>query len=68
MHHIGRLEILADLLPELKWGVWNARFAASGPEACRSISGACWSVITAQWKLVLLGTYPVEEIWRPLGS
>ena len=50
----------------IRWGVWDAKFSASGPGSCRLVSGACWSVITTQWKLVLLGTYPMGEIWRPL--
>lgn len=50
----------------LKWSVWDAVFSASDDQACRMAAGACWAIITAQWKLVLLGSYPFEEIWRPL--
>lgn len=49
-----------------RWGVANAVFLTGTPDACRAASGACWAVITSQWKLVLLGTYPFGLIWRPL--
>ena len=50
----------------LRWGLWNAVFFATTPDTCRMADGACWAVVTSQWKLALLGTYPYEAIWRPL--
>lgn len=50
----------------LRWGVANAVFFSPTPEGCKAATGACWAVITSQWKLVVLGTYPFEFIWRPL--
>lgn len=49
----------------LNWAVLNATFSADGREACRaSEEGACWSVITNRWRIVLFGLYPYEEQWR----
>lgn len=49
----------------LDWAVFSAVFTVSGgPEACHEASGACWSVITARWRLILFGLYPHEEHWR----
>lgn len=56
------------LLLVLRWAVWDAVFLASGASVCRAIEGACWAVVTANWKLVLFGTYPVSAIWRPAAA
>lgn len=49
----------------LNWAVFGAVFTTSGgAEACREASGACWSVITARWRLILFGLYPHAEHWR----
>lgn len=49
----------------LDWALINAVFTATGgPEACKAAEGACWSVITARWNLILFGLYPYEEYWR----
>ena len=60
---LGVLAILAVLA--LRWALWDAVFVASDPADCRAKGGACWAVVTSQWKLVLFGTYPIAEIWRP---
>jgi len=47
------------------WAVFSAVFDASGtPDACRTASGACWSVIAARWRILFFGLYPYEEQWR----
>ena len=49
----------------LDWALLSAVFDASrGPEACQAASGACWSVITARWRIILFGLCPYEEQWR----
>ncbi|MER3357877.1 MAG: amino acid ABC transporter permease [Hoeflea sp. D1-CHI-28] len=49
----------------IDWAVINAVFTAEGgPEACEAATGACWSVITARWRLILFGLYPYEAHWR----
>lgn len=50
----------------MTWGVFNATFGAGGPDACAlRPSGACWSVISEKWRLILFGLYPYDEQWRP---
>lgn len=61
---IAALAVVGVLV--LRWAVLDAVFLAETPEACREAHGACWAVITSQWKLVLLGTYPLPLIWRPV--
>ena len=51
--------------PFLRWAflnsVWN-----STAEACREVSGACWSVIPSNIRFITFGFYPPAEQWRPL--
>lgn len=61
-----RCVFATGLLLGLRWAIWNGTFQPSGPEACQAIAGACWSVITTNWKFVLVGTYPSAIIWRPV--
>jgi general L-amino acid transport system permease protein len=48
------------------WGVLHAVwFSADGSAApCHEVSGACWAVIQARWRLILFGLFPYEDQWR----
>lgn len=46
-----------------RWAFADAAFSPD-PEACRSVTGACWSVVAHMWPLFLAGLYPAEERWR----
>lgn len=60
----GGLLLLA--LPTiLRWGVLDAVWVA-GPDACRD-GGACWAFLADKLRLILFGTYPPDEQWRPLA-
>jgi general L-amino acid transport system permease protein len=37
-------------------------------QACRQAAGACWSIISTNYRFILFGFYPYEEQWRPLVS
>jgi general L-amino acid transport system permease protein len=45
------------------WAVAQASFSPH-PEACRSSSGACWSVVVDMAPLFLSGLYPADQRWR----
>jgi general L-amino acid transport system permease protein len=47
----------------LRWGVLDATWRAASAAECNPL-GACWAVIGARWRIVMLGLYPVEEQWR----
>jgi len=57
----------------IKWAlvnaVWTVPHGPQGPmtDACRALegSGACWAIITEKYRLILFGTYPFDEQWRP---
>ena len=61
-----RCILAVALLLALKWAIWDSVLFSTGPEACEAASGACWSVVTSNWKFVLFGTYPFEALWRPI--
>lgn len=49
----------------LNWAIFSAVVDASGGAAvCEAASGACWSVITARWRIIMFGLYPYDEQWR----
>jgi general L-amino acid transport system permease protein len=49
------------------WGIRDAVFSAAGaPQTCRAAgAGACWAVIGEKLRLILFGTYPYAQQWRP---
>lgn len=57
----------------IKWAllnaVWMVQHGPQGPatDVCRALegSGACWAIITEKYRLILFGTYPFDEQWRP---
>jgi len=53
------------LVPMIQWalidGVWF-----SGGQACRNGAGACWAVITQNFRFIIFGFYPYDLQWRPL--
>ena len=56
--------VLASLLVRIiDWAVVSAAFRPD-PDACRAVTGACWSVIVDMWPLFLVGLYPAPERWR----
>ncbi|ARP88020.1 amino acid ABC transporter permease [Bordetella genomosp. 9] len=49
-----------------EWLVIRANFSASTAQECRASAGACWAFIREKHRLILFGTYPYDEQWRPL--
>lgn len=61
--------VLMALPPVLDWLLFKANFAALDGQACRAAaSGACWAFIADKYRLILFGTYPFDEQWRPLAA
>ncbi len=59
--------LYATLPPLFEWAVTLAHWR-SDPTACRQAGGACWGFVAEKHRLILFGTYPFEEHWRPLAA
>lgn len=53
------------LVGAFRWSVLEARLAPATIRECIDAGGACWAFIQAKWRLILFGTYPFTEQWRP---
>jgi general L-amino acid transport system permease protein len=51
--------------PLFRWALIDSAWHTTG-QACRQAAGACWSVISMNYRFILFGFYPYEEQWRPL--
>ena len=50
--------------PIVDWAFLSAVWAPDHV-LCHESDGACWGFIDARFRLIFLGTYPVDEQWRP---
>jgi len=48
----------------IEWAFFDAVFEPDQRQQCEAATGACWSVVTTRWRIVLFGLYPFEEQWR----
>ncbi|WP_022663734.1 amino acid ABC transporter permease [Desulfospira joergensenii] len=54
------------MIPFIKWAFLDACWH---PDAnCREATGACWSIITSNYKIILFGFYPQHILWRPVSA
>ncbi|WP_459616802.1 amino acid ABC transporter permease [Bordetella sp. 2513F-2] len=49
----------------IDWALIQATYSGTADQ-CRASSGACWAFIVEKHRLILFGTYPYDEQWRPL--
>ena len=47
------------------WAFLSATVAPATIRDCIDNGGACWAFIQAKWRLILFGTFPYDEQWRP---
>jgi len=60
------LYILWQVVPPfIRWAFIDSQWLSTGEE-CRGSKGACWSVIPANIRFIILGFFPYELQWRPL--
>ena len=61
--------LLVMAVPALfEWAFFEAKMTASKGSECHDVAGACWAFIAEKHRLILFGTYPFDEQWRPLLS
>jgi len=50
--------------PLLRWIFIDSVWFTSGAQ-CREVDGACWSIITTNFRFIIFGFYPFDQHWRP---
>jgi general L-amino acid transport system permease protein len=50
--------------PLFRWAFIDSTWHTPG-QACREAAGACWSIISMNYRFILFGFYPYEQQWRP---
>ena len=50
--------------PLFRWAFIDSAWHTTG-QACRQAAGACWSVVSMNYRFILFGFYPYEQQWRP---
>ena len=58
--------LLAAVPALIDWAFLGATVSAQNAQECREAAGACWAFIREKHRLILFGTYPYDEQWRPL--
>jgi len=62
---VASLIFLAVIIPPLLfWTVFDAAWTGDS-DACREVSGACWTFVGHKFQVFFVGTYPSSEILRP---
>ncbi len=56
--------LVAAAVPFARWALIDAVWRPD-PAACRAAHGACWGFIVEKYRLILFGTFPYAEQWRP---
>ncbi|CAB1080557.1 Glutamate/aspartate ABC transporter, permease protein GltK (TC 3.A.1.3.4) [Olavius algarvensis Delta 1 endosymbiont] len=51
--------------PLIRWAFIDSLWFSDGG-ICRDAGGACWSIITANFRFIIFGFYPYDLQWRPL--
>ncbi len=51
--------------PLFRWAFVDSAWHTTG-QACREAAGACWSIISNNYRFILFGFYPYDQQWRPL--
>jgi len=50
--------------PLFRWAFIDSAWHTTG-QACKQAAGACWSVVSMNYRFILFGFYPYEQQWRP---
>ncbi|MEN8210672.1 MAG: amino acid ABC transporter permease [Thermodesulfobacteriota bacterium] len=55
-----------SIIPFLQWALIDSCWLPDSN--CKETNGACWSIITSNYKVILFGFYPQDILWRPITS
>jgi general L-amino acid transport system permease protein len=55
-----------SIIPFLQWAFIDSCWLPDSN--CKETSGACWSIISSNYKIILFGFYPQNILWRPITA
>ncbi len=55
-----------SVIPFLNWALIDSCWLPGAD--CKETSGACWSIISSNYKIILFGFYPQDILWRPITA
>jgi len=50
--------------PFIRWALIDSSWLAAADQ-CKTADGACWSVITRNFRFIIFGFFPYDQHWRP---
>ena len=60
------LLVVAQLItPLFRWAVLDATWVGDNAACNENGAGACWAFVAAKARVLFVGVYPGEEVWRP---
>ena len=63
---LATLLLLYKIVPPLvRWAFLDSAWLSDG-KGCREAAGACWSVVSNNYRFIIFGFYPYDQHWRPL--
>jgi general L-amino acid transport system permease protein len=64
---ITLLFLYKTIPPIIGWAFVDSVWFSDGG-VCRDVDGACWSIITSNFRFIIFGFYPYDLQWRPLAA
>ncbi len=55
-----------SIIPFINWAFISSTWAPDSN--CKEAGGACWSFVSANYKIILFGFYPQDILWRPITA
>jgi general L-amino acid transport system permease protein len=55
-----------SVIPFIQWAFIDSCWLPDSN--CKETNGACWSIITSNYKIILFGFYPQNILWRPITA
>jgi len=54
--------------PLISWAITDATWSLSATQCGAEKTGACWTFISVKFRVLMLGLYPEQFLWRPVLS
>ncbi len=58
--------LIVTLPSLLSWALWDAVWIGSAESCPADANGACWAFVVDKFRVLMVGLYPREYLWRPV--